>query len=358
MIIWFDAVTAKDPLLFHAVANELEKLGHTTVFTCREYDYVSTLFDMLERDVEVLGKHGGGTLFGKLIAGNERIKLLAEYIHNLEKKPDIHISFASPESIRVAFGLGIPVINVNDSPHAKAVGKLTVPLTNFLVYSSSIRKENWLNLGALDNQLYPYDGIDEVAWLIDFNPKEETLKSLGLTKNDNFIVARPEESSAAYMLERKMADQTLLDEILEEIFVDYDGKAVVFPRYEKQKEVLQNKFGEKIIIPPKAVDTLSLYYYSDMCITGGATMAREAAALGTPSISYYPKPLEVLEYITSIGIPLFNEYTLQDAITRAKDLLINPVNKSLIRNQVRSILEKLESPADKIVEILTQKLKL
>ena len=84
-------------------------------------------------------------------------------------------------------------------------------------------------------------------------------------------------------------------------------------------------------------------------------MAREAAALGTPSISYYPKPLEVLEYITSIGIPLFNEYTIQEAIARAKDLLLNPMNKTVMRNQVQSILEKLESPADKIVEILEQK---
>jgi predicted glycosyltransferase len=227
-----------------------------------------------------------------------------------------------------------------------------------LVYSSSIGKENWLELGALDSQLFPYDGIDEVAWLIDFSPKEETLDALGLSKNDKFIVARPEESSAAYMLERKMPNQTLLDEILDEIFIDYDGKAVVFPRYERQKEVLLNKFKDRIIIPPKAVDTLSLYYFSDLCITGGATMAREAAALGTPSISYYPKPLEVLEYITSIGIPLFNEYSLQEAITKAKDLLANPVNKTIMRNQVKSILEKLESPTDKVVEILSQEYQL
>ncbi|NPD87850.1 MAG: DUF354 domain-containing protein [Asgard group archaeon] len=355
MIIWFDAVTAKEPLLFDAVATELEKLGHEVIFTCREYDYVSSLFDLLKRDVKVLGKHGGGTLYGKLIAGNTRINLLAEYIHNLGKKPDIHISFACPESTRVAFGLGIPVINVNDSPHAKAVGKLTIPLTKYLVYSSSIRKENWLKLGALDAQFYPYDGIDEVAWLTDFSAKEETLEMLNLSKEDKFIIARPEESSAAYMLDKKMAGQTLLDEILLAIFDVYDGKAIVFPRYESQKEFLLKKFGNKIIIPPKAVDTLSLYYFSDLCITGGATMAREAAALGTPSISYYPKPLEVLEYIASIGIPLFNEFTLQEAISRAKDLLMNPVNKTVMRNQVQSILEKLESPADKIVEILEQK---
>ena len=105
MTIWFDAVTAKEPLLFNAISKVLEKEGHEAIFTCREYDYVASLFDLLNLEVEVLGKHGGGSLYGKLMAGNERIALLARYIGNLENKPDYHISFSSPESIRVAFGL-------------------------------------------------------------------------------------------------------------------------------------------------------------------------------------------------------------------------------------------------------------
>ena len=163
MIIWFDAVTAKEPLLFNAISDKLEKEGHKVIFTCRDYDYVVSLFDLLNLEVEILGKHGGGTLYGKLIAGNERIALLARYINNLENKPDYHISFSCPESIRVAFGLGIPVITINDSPHAKAVGKLTIPLSKYLVYSSCIKKEIWKTLGAIDEQLKPYEGIDEVA---------------------------------------------------------------------------------------------------------------------------------------------------------------------------------------------------
>jgi predicted glycosyltransferase len=352
MIIWFDAVTSKEPLLFNAIAIELEKQGHEIIFTCRDYDYVVTLFELLEREVTVLGKHGGGTLYGKLKAGNERIGLLADYINGFEKKPDYHISYSCPESTRVAFGLAIPTILVNDSPHAKAVGKLTIPLSKYLVYSSCIQKEGWFALGAIEEQLKPYDGLDEVAWIRDFSPSDRILSELGLTQEDNFIVCRPEESSAAYMLEKGMADQTHLDSILKEIFKTYNGKAVVFPRYEKQMQLLKETFQDKIIIPPKAVDTLSLYYYSDMCITGGATMAREAASMGTPSISYYPKPLDVLEYISSIGIPLFNEYTIEKATKKSLELLENVDNKELMRYQTRTILEKLDSPVDKVLHII------
>ena len=355
MIIWFDAVTSKEPLLFNAIATALEKEGHEVIFTCRDYDYVVTLFELLGREVTVLGKHGGGTLYGKLLAGNERIGLLAKHINALEKKPDFHVSYSCPESTRVAFGLAIPTILVNDSPHAKAVGKLTIPLSKYLVYSSCIQNESWFSLGATEDQLKPYDGLDEVAWLRDFSPNDGILEELGLSKNDNFIVCRPEESSAAYMLEKGMQDQTHLDTILNEIFKSYEGKAIVFPRYEKQMMLLKEMFHDRIIIPPKAVDTLSLYYYSDMCITGGATMAREAASMGTPSISYYPKPLDVLEYISSIGIPLFNEYTIEKAIQKSLKLLEKVRDKDLIRYQTKTILEKLDSPVDKVLEIISMK---
>lgn len=352
MRFWFDAVTAKEPLLFNAIAKELEKHGHEVIFTCRDYDYVASLFSLLDLNVEILGMHGGGTLFGKLMAGNERISLLAKYIHQLDYTPDFHISFSSPESIRVAFGLSIPVITINDSPHSTAVAKLTIPLSKYLVYSSCINQNQWLKLGATNEQLQPYNGIDEVAWIREFKPNPDVLQEVGLHRDDNFIVGRPEESSAAYMLDKNMIDQTVLDEILGSIFEDYDGRAVIFPRYDKQKKFLQKKFKSRIIIPPRAVDTLSLYYYSDLCITGGATMAREAAALGTPSISYYPTPLDVLEYISSLGIPLYNEYSLESAKERAIRLIGETENKESYRKKSAEILSKLESPTNKILTLI------
>jgi predicted glycosyltransferase len=352
MIIWYDAVTSKEPLLFNAIAKELEKEGHEAIFTCRNYDYVASLFFLLDLDVEIFGKHGGGSLYGKLMAGNERITHLANYINSLEKKPDYHISFSCPESTRVAFGLGIPSITINDSPHAKAVGKLTIPLSKYLVYSSCITDDKWFSLGATRDQLEPYEGIDEVAWLQDFEPQREVLDLLGLHIDDNFIVGRTEESSAAYMLDRNMAGQTHLGDILDEIFQTYDGRAVVFPRYEEQEKMLKKKFKNRIIVPPRAVDTLSLYHYSDLCITGGATMAREAAALGTPSISYYPKPLDVLEYIAEIGIPLHNEYTIESATKKALELIEEIDQKSAMRSKTKKILSELESPTTKISTLI------
>ncbi len=352
MLFWFDAVTAKEPLLFNAIAKELEKEGHEVVFTCREYDYVVSLFQLLNREVEVLGKHGGGTLAGKMRAGVERMHLLLEYITSLDRLPDYHIAFACPESIRVAFGLAIPVLCLNDSPHARAVGKLTVPLSKYLIFSKSIPEEEWVKLGGRKEQFVPYKGIDEVAWLRNHQPDEKVLETVNLKPNENFIVARPEESSAAYLLDKKMIGDTKLDIILKKILQNYDGKVIVFPRYETQKVKMCQEFGDRIIIPPKAVDTTSLYYFADVCITGGATMAREAAAMGTPSVSYFPEPLPVLENISKIGIPLYNEYTVEDAIKRVEKLLKNKESKEKRREKVNKILTTLESPHEPIMKLI------
>ena len=43
----------------------------------------------------------------------------------------------------------------------------------------------------------------------------------------------------------------------------------------------------KIIVPDYAVDGLNLVWYSDLVVSGGGTMNREAAALGVPVIVFF-----------------------------------------------------------------------
>ena len=45
--------------------------------------------------------------------------------------------------------------------------------------------------------------------------------------------------------------------------------------------------GSKVVIPKKAVDGLNLLWHSDLVVSGGGTMNREAAALGIPVYSIF-----------------------------------------------------------------------
>jgi len=67
---------------------------------------------------------------------------------------------------------------------------------------------------------------------------------------------------------------------------------VLLPRNEKQAVAARNRWPElfaagKVQIPNEVVDGLNLIWYSDLVISGGGTMNREAAALGVPVYSIF-----------------------------------------------------------------------
>ena len=67
---------------------------------------------------------------------------------------------------------------------------------------------------------------------------------------------------------------------------------ILLPRNESQAKTLRETWGEwiandKIMIPEHAVDGINLIWFSDLVVSGGGTMNREAAALGVPVYSIF-----------------------------------------------------------------------
>jgi len=67
---------------------------------------------------------------------------------------------------------------------------------------------------------------------------------------------------------------------------------VLLPRNERQKAYLQTEWPDlikrrKLIVPENVVEGLNLIWNSDLVISGGGTMNREAAALGVPVYSIF-----------------------------------------------------------------------
>ena len=69
-------------------------------------------------------------------------------------------------------------------------------------------------------------------------------------------------------------------------------RAVTLPRNERQKKKLEEEWAGLIasglmIIPESPLDGLNLIWFSDLVVSGGGTMNREAAALGVPVYSIF-----------------------------------------------------------------------
>ncbi len=118
MKIWFDILTPKQYLFFEYFVSKLRK-QHKIVCTSRKYQQVNDIEKFGSINPIIVGKHGGKNNLNKLLESLNRSKLLTKKIEKW--RPDLLISFCSPEASRVAYGLGIPHIAFSDSPHATAV---------------------------------------------------------------------------------------------------------------------------------------------------------------------------------------------------------------------------------------------
>ncbi len=302
---------------------------------------------------KVVGKHGGGTAYGKLVTSGERVVGLARLINAW--KPDVAVSFSSPEAARVAFGLAIPHVAVNDSPHAWMVARLSVPLSRFVCFPWVIPKKVWMDLGARRLSLVSYRALDPAAWLKKFKPNPKVLKSMGLDKDRPIVVLRTEEAFASYLMGKASDRAPVIAPIVEELFrLDLGIQIVVSTRYGLQAPTLRKKFGDKLTLLDKIVDAASLLSLSSVFVGSGGTMTVEAALMGTLAISCYPgeKPIYI-EYLEREGL-IETIHSPRVVASRITDILTNPEKYEAQRQKGRKLLDWMEDPTKTIASKVSE----
>jgi len=351
-----DTCTTKQSRIACSLTIEFDKRGWEYFITARDIDYnYSYLKKVFKIDFYPVGKLGY-TLEEKLLNYALRVKELTKIILEKEGKPDVFISQASPGGTRVAFGLKIPIITFDNSPHAIPVWRLTFSLTTYAILPTSIPKEKALKWGVSPKNLFTYNGVDELAWTKNAKYDPNVLKELGLMENDHFAVFRPDEARSSYFMDNPDLDPNLPVNalIVKQVINAFPKlKIVVFPRYEEQARYFKNQWGDKIIIPKEAVDSISLMKYADVVVSGGGTMTREAALVGTPAINCVQLPLlDPDRFLQSFGLPLFYEKNIPKAAELTVKVLKN-IDKYRIKD-TSSILNKMESANDVILRILEE----
>jgi predicted glycosyltransferase len=334
-------------MLFTKLTERLKREGHQVLQVTREYREVVELLKQKSAEAIVVGRHGGETLPGKLTASLERTLKLTSIIAKLQ--PDVAVSFSSPELSRVAFGLKLPHVCLNDSPHAEAVARLTIPLASFLLTPQIIPKSTWTKYGISPSKIVQYKALDAWAWLKDFRPNEKVLAQLGLDKTKPIVAFRTEESFASYLLGKTGRTPLLLPLIKGLISSDITFQAVVIPRYEAQTRVLKRELGKRIKICEYTIDAPSLLYYASVFVGAGGTMTTEAALMGIPTFSCYPdKPFLVERYLIKKGL-VARETSLKTVEEKVIKALreIDSVKRTQ-RAKAKKVTDMFEDPIDVI----------
>jgi predicted glycosyltransferase len=275
--IWYDACTGKHVRYGGAIAKRLRQSGHEVIFTTREHPDTLALARILGENPIVIGKYSPGSLFLRLEESANRVIQFSKLFR--DNPPDVAISHQSVELCRVAFGLGIPIILTADTPHAKAVNKLTIPFATVLVVSEALPKR-FLGKYCPDSVIR-FKGVDEVAWIKDLEPLKDSEFKKPL------IVVREFETKAAYALGKP----NLTAEITKKLQVL--GNVLLFKRY---SETGKREF----------VDSARIVANADLVVSVGGTIAREAALQGVPSIVISEVGrTPVNRYLARKGFPIF-----------------------------------------------------
>lgn len=348
--IWIEILTPKQVMMFGRLARELEK-EHELLITTREYKETNELLELKGISAEVVGKHGGGTLEGKLIASIERTEKLSQLVQ--AEKPNVLVSLASPEASRVAFGLKIPHVCINDIPEAEAVARLTAPLATLIVTPKLIPKEVWQKYGVQKERIVQYDALDPVAWLKGFKPNNEVLELLKIKKGKPTVTFRTEEIFAAYLANKVSGSSSLVLPIVNELMEKIDANFIVLPRYREQDETISQLLNGRAFIPHHAIDGPSLLHYSDIFIGSGGTMTLESALLGTPTISCRPFNTMYENYAVKKGLIIKADST--NATKKALGIIHkNSSYKKKLGKKAAQLVERMEDPI-KVIKSVLQK---
>ncbi|MFB6470087.1 MAG: DUF354 domain-containing protein [Vulcanisaeta sp. AZ3] len=340
---WFDALTAKQARIAAILSIEGKKEGINFIITCRKYDYIEEVLDMFNMHYQCVGQHGESAR-EKLVRGIERQLALLDVVRDF----DIHVSLTSPDAIRVAFGLGKPIVALTDTVHSYFVNKLALPLADSVIAPSAIPMDEWGRYipSAEIDKVKVFNGVFELMWISRFKPTGETLSKLGL-RSRSFVIIRFEEARASYY---DFGDKSGLLIRMAKNILERGYSVVLFPRYSYQEELVKSELGfymrlGRLIIPRGLkLDGLDLSWHARLVITGGSTMAHEASLLGTPAISYFPQHYYLDDYLISNGLPLYR---------CANEDCINVLNKVLDSDiehvDTNPILSKMEDPTSLII---------
>jgi uncharacterized protein len=348
MKVWIEVLTPKQALFFEPLFRGLRREGHEALITTRVYREAEQTLELKKLRFAVVGSHGGGTSFGKLIASAERIAKLAKLIQKW--KPNVAVSFSSVEASRVAFGLGIPHVAANDSPHSWMVARLTIPLTTYLCCPWIIGRSIWEDFGGPMRKVVLYRALDPAAWLKRHRPNKKVLRQLRLGENLPIVVFRTEEAFASYLMGRASDKEPVVAPIIDELLkLGLECQIVVSTRYGMQAPVIRKRFGERVKVVDRIVDATSLLSYSSAFVGSGGTMTVEAALLGIPSISCFPGPKPLyIQYLERLGL-VETIRSPREIANKVGRILITPEAFESQRRRGRELLAKMEDPIAKIL---------
>jgi hypothetical protein len=279
--IWIDLDNTPHVPFFEPILKELTARGYPLLVTARDAFQVCGLADKKGLSYIKIGHHHGKNRALKAGGLLYRAVQLSRLV--VREKPALGVSHGSRSQLLLSNWLGIPTVLIEDYEYAR------FPLMmrpTWILAPDAIPDHA---LGCKNGHIRRYSGIKENVYAWTLTPDPSLLGELGLSDSDLIVTVRPPATEAHY---HNPESEMLFERFMNRACRAPGIRMVLLPRNHKQGEAIRRRWPawfehQKTVIPQGALDGLNLIWHSDLVVSGGGTMNREAAALGVPAYSIF-----------------------------------------------------------------------
>ncbi len=281
MRVWIDITAPAHVLVFRPLLPLLRERGAEIELTSRDYAQTVQLLELHGIEAEILGRHGGRSRLGKARSLTSRLRELRRWAGG--RRFDIALAHGSHELTLTARRLGIPSSTTFDYEFAWIQHQLGCRAATRVVVPEAIPPERLERYGAKPPKLLQYPGLKEEYYLSDFEADPKALEPFAIDPARTLVVVRTPPDVSLY----HRRSNPLFPQVLDHLGRNESVQAIVLPRTPEQRDFVRGLDLPSVQVPDRAVDGQSLIACSDLVVSAGGTMNREAVALGVPVYTTY-----------------------------------------------------------------------
>ena len=279
--IWIDLDNSPHVPFFKPIINELGRRGYPVTLTARDRFQVCGLADRVGLRYRAVGKYSGKNKAVKALCLLYRALLLLPGAW--KEKPCLALSHGSRSQLLAAALLRIPSVLIFDYEHSS---RLPFANPDRVIVPERIPRQG---IRVKCREIVHFPGIKEDVYVPFFVPDPAPIRAMGLDDREILVTLRPPATEAHY---HNPESEELFHEVVDYLCDHPETRLVILPRTRRQEAEIRKQWADpvgigKILLPGQALDGLNLIWHSDLVVSGGGTMNREAAALGVPVYSIF-----------------------------------------------------------------------
>lgn len=338
-MIWIDFDNSPHVPLFRPIVAEMQDRGNEVFITSRRHAQTEELLRLWNIPHVSVGTHGGKSKVHKILNLIDRARLLRREVKT--RPVTLAVSHGSRTQLLAAASMGIRTLVMDDYEYSDQT--LARLFASGMLIPQAIPEDRLKKTGMWTEHLIRYDGFKEEVYLPSFIPDSNFRASLGVPETIILVTMRPPSISANY---HDPKSEALFRECLEFFSSSTGVLCLIANRTDAERRLVPDHLlssGAARILET-AVDGLQLLWASDIVVSGGGTMNREAALLGVPAYSVFSGLRPAMdEHLVKTGKLKFleskHDIEAIPMVARDRTVQCNPTYNSLASKIADIILE-------------------